>query len=168
MSFPSLTEAEARHIAECKTCPDCKIGMLLPGPSAGLMINALCSNQACGHKFNLCTVALQMSHRLPDGPLIPELPIKLEWNWIEADQTYTARVPARDANGDGFVIIYAIKRPIYCDSGQWHVLVETEGVFELDGQEGFPRYYFKLNNLQEEMLHWVNARRMCKKALQPK
>lgn len=144
-----------------------------------MIIQSLAGNsmEHPGWDYALSQIALLMDNQTAAGR--PEIyqrfkdiwssalngPIKLDWVWEEQYQTYTARIPARDANGDGFVIIYAIKRPDYCDRGKWNCLVETEIVFGLDEQEGFPRYYFSLRNLQEEMASWVNARRMCKNAL---
>lgn len=87
--------------------------------------------------------------------------ITLDWNWVSEDLSYVARVPAKDDNGDGCFVIYAIMRPNYCDRGKWHVIVEPNGVFPLDDHEGFPRYYFRLENLMEEMEDWVNWRRAC-------
>jgi hypothetical protein len=85
-------------------------------------------------------------------------PVKLQWVYVPEDLTYVARVPAWDCFGRGHFIIYAICRPQYCDRGQFHVLVESEVVQGLDASEGFPRYYFRLENLMEEMELWVNKR----------
>lgn len=84
--------------------------------------------------------------------------MKLEWKGPDDDGGYEATVPARDHRGLGEYRIYAIPRPHYCDRGRWHVLVFATGVDGLDGQEGFPRYYFKLENLKEEMELWVEGR----------
>lgn len=93
-------------------------------------------------------------------------PVKLEWKWVPGYLTYEARVPAKDANGDGFVIFYAMQRPDYCDRGKWTMLVETEGVFALDDQEGFSRYFFRIENLMEEMELWANERKCILAAIE--
>lgn len=90
------------------------------------------------------------------------LPIQLVW--IEGDREWVTTVPAKDYLGVGKYIIHAIQRPGYCDRGKWHVLVESYGVAGLDDQEGFPRYYFRLQHLQREMALWVNEREACKAA----
>ena|SRR5277367_426996 len=84
--------------------------------------------------------------------------IQLEWVWSEEWNEYTAKVPAKDYNGEGYYIIHAIKRPNYCDRGKWYVLIENVGIEALDCAEGFPRYYFKIENLVDEMECWINER----------
>lgn len=92
--------------------------------------------------------------------------ITLSWEWIEEDRNWVTRVRALDHRGAGEYVIYAIQRPPYCDRGKWHVLVDTDGIDGLDGQEGFPRYFFKLANLQEEMELWANERQSVRRYLQ--
>lgn len=93
-----------------------------------------------------------------------DMPIKLDWQ--PAEGGLIARVPAEDYQGKGFVAIYALKRPSYCDRGKWHVLVEPEGdIAGLDDQEGFPRYFFEIEHLQKEMQIWANWRNKCLKAI---
>ena len=90
--------------------------------------------------------------------------IKLSWQWTEEYRTWMARIPAVDFQGSGFFLIYAVERASYCDRGKWHVLVDNIGVGPLDDQEGFPRYYFDLENLKHEMECWANCREECRKA----
>lgn len=88
--------------------------------------------------------------------------IKLEWNTAEGEMI--ANVPAEDHHGLGHFSIHAIERPTYCDRGKWHVLIEPHGVAAPDDQEAFPRHYFKLENLLEEMEIWANERESCRRA----
>jgi len=121
----------------------------------------------------LSDIALLMDNERQDGK--PEMfyefrkfnsgPIQLDWVWSDENQEFVATVPAVNYAGTGTFDIHAIKRPESCVRGQWHVLVEPNGVAGLDGQEGFPRYYFKLENLQEEMEAWVNKRQCCLNAI---
>ena len=90
--------------------------------------------------------------------------IKLEWEHHPEDCESIATVPAEDPLGTGCYIIHAISRPGYCDRGKYHVLVESQGILPLDDQEGFPRYYFRWENLVDEMEHWVSERHAVKDA----
>lgn len=91
--------------------------------------------------------------------------IALSWVYHKEDNEWIARVPAQDRHGAGFFIIHAIGRPGHCDRGRYYVLVESEVVAPLDDQEGFPRYFFKLGNLIDEMTAWANARQEVRDAL---
>lgn len=99
------------------------------------------------------------------GRLEATLPIKLEWTHVPEDMEFIARVPAKDHLGEGFLVIHACERPGYCDRGKFHVLIEPEGVAAPDDQEAFPRFYFRFENLHEEMTLWVNERLSCKAAI---
>lgn len=79
--------------------------------------------------------------------------------WLEAS------VRAKDHVGLGEYVFMAQPRPAHCDRGSWLVYVDSRGVASLDGQEDFPRYYFKLENLKDEIELWVNKREECHKAL---
>lgn len=129
-----------------------------------------------GWDFKLNETALLMDNRMDTGraQMFEEFKllhqgrgrIRLQWVWIQENGEWVARVPAIDHVGSGFYQIHAIQRPGYCDRGKWHVLIEPQGVAAPDEQEGFPRYYFRLENLKQEMEQWVNEREGCKAALE--
>lgn len=88
--------------------------------------------------------------------------IKLDWKPSEGG--LVAIAAAEDHNGIGHFSIYAVERPTYCDRGKWHVLIEPHVVAAPDVQEGFPRYFFRIENLRDEMEIWVNEREACRRA----
>jgi len=57
------------------------------------------------------------------------------------------------------VLITITKRPGYCDRGHYGVLVETmrgkEPIMTIDGADGFPRYFFSLQRLFDELHDWI-------------
>lgn len=91
--------------------------------------------------------------------------IRIDWEFKTEWLTWEARVPATDSFGSGHYHIWMEPRPRYCDRGRWKVCVDSHGVVGLDGQEGFPRYYFDLDRAKVEMEEWVNAREACRKAM---
>lgn len=92
--------------------------------------------------------------------------IKLDWKGPDEFGGYRAMVPAKDYRGCGEFEIYAEPRPHYCDRGEWKVIINSLVVSPLDDQEGFPRYYFKLQTLKDEMELWANKRAECRIAKQ--
>ncbi len=90
-----------------------------------------------------------------------QLPL-IKLNWVQTEWGFEVRVPAMDANNVyGYILISAIQRPYYCDRGKWHTMMETNGVYGLDSQEEVFRYFFKIENLKDEMESWVNNRASC-------
>jgi hypothetical protein len=133
---------------------------------------ALLAIKRPGWQHALSDIALLMDNPLPDGrpQIFSEMqkfnrgPIQLKWEYQVENYTWFASVPAIDHHGKGFLNIHAMMRPEYCDRGKWHVLIEPVGVAGPDNQEGFPRYYFSLANLKDEMEAWVNNRNKCRRA----
>lgn len=129
------------------------------------LVLTLAALELLKEKLPECDGDLEAVARLLKNVVSYDPPITLDWKHNPVFGEYTARVPARDHVGEGHYIIHAIQRPGYCDRGKFHVLVESEGVASLDDQEGFPRYYFRLENLFDEMEAWANEREAVKEAL---
>lgn len=83
---------------------------------------------------------------------------KITLKWTDYGGYIEALVPAVTHLGQELWQITLVKRPSYCDRGRYHCLVQGT----LDGQEGFPRYYFNLDRAKAELEDWVNARKECK------
>lgn len=51
-------------------------------------------------------------------------------------------------------------RPSYCDRGRWLAKVFPRASFssEIDGQDGWPRYYFDENRAKLEIEAWLRKR----------
>ena len=49
-------------------------------------------------------------------------------------------------------------RPQYCDRGNWKVLVDSNLPFDIDHQDGFPRYYMDFDRAQDEIQDWLIKR----------
>lgn len=62
--------------------------------------------------------------------------------------------------GHGIVsgLIWMTNRPSYCDRGR--ILAHTD--LPLDGQEGWPRYYFNRNRAKLEIAEWLAGRKEIK------
>ena len=87
-------------------------------------------------------------------------------NWINDNEgVATATVPMVEAGQRGVYKIFIIPRPPYCDRGSYHVIVDWTAGYGLDGEEGFPRYYFELETAKREMELWVNKRATCLEAV---
>lgn len=58
------------------------------------------------------------------------------------------------------VVVTMEPRPHYCDRGNWVVKVTPvhEDIADINGQDGFPRYYFDFENMMEEVLAWLERR----------
>lgn len=59
--------------------------------------------------------------------------------------------------------IYLQPRPVYCDRGNWVAHVEARPgsalARDLDGADGFPRYYFDLDHAKAEIEAWLEKRK---------
>jgi hypothetical protein len=55
------------------------------------------------------------------------------------------------------VFIWIDKRPPYCDRGRYLLHVENmpDKLPVVDGADLFPRYYFKMSNLFDELNEWL-------------
>ncbi len=71
---------------------------------------------------------------------------------VAPDGTY-ADVKAKNVN------ICVTKRPFYCDRGRYGVIVDSikgnEHIMDIDGADGFPRYFFNLQRLFDELHDWM-------------
>lgn len=56
--------------------------------------------------------------------------------------------------------IYLTPRQPYCDRGNWLALLEPRGKLarDLDGADGWPRYYFDLERAKLEIEAWLEKR----------
>lgn len=56
-------------------------------------------------------------------------------------------------------IIYISRRPSYCDRGRWNFYVDVKPEYinkmNIDSADCFPRYFFKLENMFDELHEWV-------------
>lgn len=71
----------------------------------------------------------------------------------------TANIPIKIHGGieDGNYDIHIIRRPHYCDRGDWNILVD--GHNDLDYSDGFPRYFFGTEEeVKKQMETWLNKR----------
>jgi hypothetical protein len=86
-------------------------------------------------------------------------------SWIEVSsggsRWYEASVPVRDGPRAGSMVLLTIEpRPAHCDRGRWIAksFGDPRDGRPLDGQEGWPRYYFDLDRARAEIQEWVEAR----------
>jgi hypothetical protein len=51
-------------------------------------------------------------------------------------------------------------RPLYCDRGHWIAKLHPRGDFasDIDGSDGWPRYYFGWEAMTSEIAAWLDAR----------
>jgi hypothetical protein len=87
-------------------------------------------------------------------------------NWIPEEEGFRLTVPIELWPGeDGEYQIHIIKRPHYCDRGDWVFVVD--GINDLDYSDGFPRYFFgTAEEAQQQMQLWINKRAAHQKWLQ--
>lgn len=65
---------------------------------------------------------------------------------------------------DAFYDIIIARRPWYCDRGDWQIFVD--GRNDLDGADGFPRYFFGSEaEVKAQMETWLNRRAAYRKTL---
>lgn len=97
----------------------------------------------------------------------------LVWSFNEEFGSWEADTPVKTFEGFKTWRIHAYPRPHYCDRGKWLVMVSTviNGISDysspLDDQEGFPRYFFELDNIKSEMQAWANERQEVRAAKGP-
>jgi hypothetical protein len=94
--------------------------------------------------------------------------IRLEWEPDPEGGTDAIRATVPGLTWDGVTIgqyvFRAVARPHYCDRGAWLVHLETSGALDFDECDGFPRFFFRLENLKDEMQAWANKRGPCLRA----
>jgi hypothetical protein len=62
---------------------------------------------------------------------------------------------------DGSYEIYIVKRPPYCDRGDW--IIYVDGRNDVDDQDGFPRYFFGTAwEAIRQMETWLHRRQAYK------
>ena len=78
--------------------------------------------------------------------------MQIEW---KQDPEFTGTWNAY--NDDGARVAFVCKRPSYCDRGHYHAGIEIliEG---MDVQDGFPRYYMRLETAKDEIERFLNWR----------
>lgn len=87
-----------------------------------------------------------------------------EWKHDAALNHWVATVKGLGPTGtEGELIFTATPRPHYCNRGRWLVFVVDQGLLDVDGADGFPRYYFKLETMRSEIETFANARAPIKK-----
>lgn len=61
---------------------------------------------------------------------------------------------------DGVVWLTIQQRPSYCDRGRWDVKASTErpDIVNIDRHDGFPRYYFHVASVVDEVITWLKVR----------
>jgi hypothetical protein len=90
-----------------------------------------------------------------------------EVKWVKIDQNYEGYIGTIGINDTrGVYTFHLVKRPHYCDRGDWLLMIEYKGdklASTLDEQDGFPRYFFGSDDeAKEQMQRWANKRQECK------
>jgi hypothetical protein len=79
-------------------------------------------------------------------------------NWITIAGGYHLEVPIKHYYPGATYDIHIVKRPWYCDRGDWLILVD--GINDIDYNDGFPRYYFGTDDeVKQQMEIWLNRRK---------
>ena len=88
---------------------------------------------------------------------------KLEW--LNIGTSWSIVVPINSKQGTGRYAIDIIRRPAFCDRGDW--LIRVSGFnSDLDGDDGFPRYFFgTADEAKAQMETWLNRREAYRAAL---
>jgi hypothetical protein len=90
-------------------------------------------------------------------------------NWTKNGRDWELDVPIELWEGmSGNYHIVCVKRPPYCDRGDW--LIYVAGTTDLDYQDGFPRYFLgSEEDVKRQMEAWLDKReayrRWMKKAI---
>jgi hypothetical protein len=78
-------------------------------------------------------------------------------NWIKEDNGFRLVVPIKELHQDGHYEIIIAPRPHYCDRGDW--LIHVCGKNDLDGSDGFPRYFIGTEDeVKHQMEQWLARR----------
>lgn len=90
----------------------------------------------------------------------------MNWTTDETD-TLMCTVNIKSGQGDGTYTIFIIKRPVYCDRGDW--LINVQGYnSDLDYCDGFPRYFFGTEEqVKQQMETWLLRRQAYLNTLSP-
>jgi hypothetical protein len=71
-----------------------------------------------------------------------------EWTYNEEERCWSI------SNGPAYVTL--AHRPQHCDRGRWVSMVS--GIDDIDGADGFPRYFMNLDRAKAEMAEWLGWR----------
>ena len=84
----------------------------------------------------------------------PQLP----WKFTEYLE-WVLKVPIETTRGKGDYEIHLTPRPGYCDRGDWLLHLERHGAHDIDGADGFPRYFFGSDDeAKVQMERWLERR----------
>ena len=75
------------------------------------------------------------------------------WKLVRLDGI--AYLELKDSSGCYFTIE---ERPPHCDRGNWIVKITDPGEYWIDGQDGWPRYFFDLSAAITEVNYWLAKR----------
>ena len=94
-----------------------------------------------------------------------QLPKQPKLEWLNIGTSWSIVVPIKTQAGNGRYAIDIIRRPVFCDRGDW--LIQVSGFNgDLDGQDGFPRYFFgTADEAKAQMETWLNRREAYRAAL---
>jgi hypothetical protein len=87
-------------------------------------------------------------------------------NWIRNGYAgWQMTVRTLTPKGHGTYSIYLVRRPSYCDRGDWLIQVSHVNA-DLDEQDGFPRYFFgSVDEAKAQMETWLLRREAYRAAL---
>jgi hypothetical protein len=88
-----------------------------------------------------------------------DLVTKLTWIAATDFEGFRARVPFRTAGELGAYDVQIVKRPHYCDRGDWMIYVVAEGLTSFDACDCFPRMFFGTEEaVKAQMELWASRR----------
>jgi hypothetical protein len=90
---------------------------------------------------------------------------KRKLEWLNIGSSWSIVVPIKTQAGDGRYAIDILRRPVFCNRGDW--LIRVSGYnSDLDSQDGFPRYFFgSADEAKAQMETWLNRREAYRAAL---
>jgi len=90
---------------------------------------------------------------------------KLYWKHVDIHHSWQLIVPIITDRGNGTYEIWLTRRPHYCDRGDWIIYVDAHNG-DLDGADGFPRYFFgSEDEVKCQMETWLSRRAAYRKYL---
>jgi hypothetical protein len=89
---------------------------------------------------------------------------KLPWEFT-IHLSWFLKVPIKTERGAGDYEVYLTPRPNYCDRGDWIIYLECHNG-DLDGADGFPRYFFgSEDEVKVQMERWLERREAYRAAV---
>jgi hypothetical protein len=86
----------------------------------------------------------------------------MDWKLNDEYKEWVLRAPCKlhdREGGMGHYEIYIVRRPSYCDRGDWQIFVDGWNN-DIDGADGFPRYFFGTeDDVKAQMETWLNRRK---------